>query len=133
MAPNQAAFLAARSPRRRARRPADTAGPAAPALVAAGFDDVALTLTLTFDQAVDASAMVGNAVVVDDAAGTGTQYAAIEPAAAPSPTTVEVAMTEVQAATGAGVRLTAGAGNGIVAADGGAAWAGVSGLELPFP
>ena len=105
----------------------------APALVAAGFDDVGLTLTLTFDRAVDASGLVGNVVVVDDAAGTGVQYAAIEPATVLSPTAIEVAMTEVQAATGTGVRLTAGPTNGIVAAAGGAAWAGAAALELPFP
>ena len=107
--------------------------PSPVALVAAGFDDIALRLTLTFDRAVDASGLVGNAVVVDDPVGTGMRYEAIGAVTVLTPASFEVGMTDVQGATGTGVRLTAGPANGIVAADGGAVWAGVTGLELPFP
>ena len=121
--------------RRRRLRGAAARRPAPPGplvLVSASFDDVNLALTLTFDRAVDASGMVGNAVVVDDAAGTGLRYEAIAGVTVVTPETVALGMADFAAATGTGVRLTATSANGIVAAGDGAAWAGVTGLELPF-
>jgi hypothetical protein len=49
------------------------------------------------------------------------------------PSTVEVGMFEVQAQAFPDTRLSATAPTGIVEADGGEAWPGVSGLLLPFP
>ena len=47
--------------------------------------------------------------------------------------TIEVTLEFASDYFGPGTLLTAGAGTGIVAADDGGAWAGVAGLELPFP
>jgi hypothetical protein len=49
------------------------------------------------------------------------------------PTTVQVLLEGTTDYDGPGVILTAAAANGIVAADGGAAWAGVTDLPLPLP
>ena len=46
---------------------------------------------------------------------------------------VRVLLSGTEEYAGPGVVLTAAAGNGIVAADGGVAWAGVADLSLPFP
>ena len=50
-----------------------------------------------------------------------------------NPTTVRVALNAIGGAMTPGVHLTAGAANGIVAADDGGAWAGVVELALPWP
>jgi hypothetical protein len=49
------------------------------------------------------------------------------------PAGIRVNLEFVEDIGGAGVVLTAGAGNGIVAVGDGAAWAGASDVELPFP
>ena len=49
------------------------------------------------------------------------------------PASVLVPLDEDGEFVGTGVRLTVTAGNGIVAVDDGAAWAGVTDVELPFP
>jgi hypothetical protein len=46
---------------------------------------------------------------------------------------VRIGLAEIGASMGPGVTLTANAGAGIIAADGGAPWAGVTDVELPFP
>ena len=49
-----------------------------------------------------------------------------------NPTTVQVPLDRIGDSSESGVHLFVSAGNGIVAASDGAAWAGVSDLELPF-
>ena len=62
----------------------------------------------------------------------GFSYVGFGPPTVLDPVTVRLAMTGVDDYAGPGVVLSAAAGNGIVAADGGLPWAGVSGVELPL-
>ena len=125
--------------------------PAAPrlTLVSAACDE-SPSLTLVFDRPVDVSAInvslfrvddgalgftyVGYdaPIVVDDGA-LGFTYVGYDAPIVVSPTTVQILLTGVGEYAGAGVTLTAPANTGLVAADGGAAWPGVTGLALPFP
>src|SRR5689334_8286041 len=106
-----------------------------PVLVAAAFDAGTLTLSLTFDRAVDASALVPGEIVVAD--GPGDDVYADAGAAVPvSPVQIAVPMMQTAAVGGPDVRLTVGAASGVIT-DGGtipaSEWAGVSDLLLPFP
>jgi hypothetical protein len=107
--------------------------PAAPqlALVTATCDD-APALTLTFDRPVDVSAL-DVALIRVDIGVMGFTYVGHDAPIVTSPTTLQILLTGVEEYAGAGVILTAPANTGIVAAGGGAAWPGVSGLSLPFP
>jgi hypothetical protein len=69
---------------------------------------------------------------VDDAV-LGFTYVGYDAAIVVGPTTVQILLSGIEEYAGPGVILTAAAGNGIVAADGGLAWAGVTDLSLPFP
>jgi hypothetical protein len=103
--------------------------PSAPVLVAATFSG---TLGLTFDRAVSISGFVPFLVVVFDG-NDGLEYGGTAEATQPGgPNTVEIGMIENGEYPGTGVLLTVTSGAGIVAAEGGAAWAGVTGLGLPF-
>ena len=102
-------------------------------LVSAAYDNDSVTLTLTFDRAIDIAGLVGGDVIVNDADITGNLYEATGPATLTSPTTVRIELNGVGEATGTGVRLSAGSANGIVAEDDGGTWAGVADVELPFP
>ena len=117
---------------RRKRRSVETATPApvGPTLVAAAYGGA--ELVLTFDRPVDASAVDGAAIVVDDAPVVGVRYDATGGATMDGPTVVRLGLGEIGAATGSDTTLTAGPTNGIVAVDGGAAWAGVVDVALPF-
>ena len=106
------------------------APPAAPTLVAASCDE-APTLTLVFDRPVDVSGIDVEAIRVDYAS-LGFSYVGFGEPTVLDPVTVRLAMTGVEEYTGPGIVLSAAAGNGIVAADGGLPWAGVAGVELPF-
>ena len=107
--------------------------PAAPrlALVSAACDE-SPSLTLVFDRPVDVSAINVSLFRVDDGP-LGFTYVGYETPVVVSPTTVRILLTGVGEYAGAGVTLTAPANTGLVAADGGAAWPGVTGLALPFP
>jgi hypothetical protein len=63
----------------------------------------------------------------------GQRYDAAGPATLFTPQTVQVPLVSGVLYFGAGTRLSAPATTGIVAADDGGAWAGVSNLVLPFP
>jgi hypothetical protein len=86
---------------------------------------------LTFDRPVDIAGIVPSAIVVNDAITAGGRYAGYA-AALSAPATVEVSLEFVEAISGTEIRLDAGPGTGIVAADDGAAWAGAD-VVLPFP
>jgi hypothetical protein len=99
--------------------------------VSAVCDD-APALTLAIDRPVDVSAMDVSLIRVDNGV-LGFSYVGYETPVRVGPTIVQILLTGVDDYTGPGMILTAGAGNGIVPADGhGAAWAGVSGLLLPY-
>ena len=108
-------------------------GPAALNLVSAAFDDVAQTLTLAFDRAIEVSGMDGAAIVIDDPVFSGLRFDATGGPELLGAETVRITLVAIGDPGGSSVRMTAGAGNGIVALDDPGAWAGVTDLELPWP
>ena len=126
------------SPYRKRRRPAkhqpSPAPPpvSAPVLVAAAWDVASNVVTLTFDRAVDPSGMGPEVVTIFDGVQ-GFEYHSNNDVSQPNANTVQVVALEFGEFEGTGRHLTAAAPTGIVAVDGGVAWAGVVDLELPFP
>jgi hypothetical protein len=107
-------------------------GPTAPVLVSAAFSlDDGAVLTLGFDRAVAIVGFDPAAIGVADGPGESF-YDGSGGATLSGANTVVVGLIYLYAASGDDVELTATAGNGIVAVDGGVAWAGASGLVLPF-
>ena len=88
---------------------------------------------LTFDRAIDASGVVGSAIVVDDGGDTGYRFVSNGASSMLDPQTVRLELVGVEPTSSTTTTLDASAGNGIVAVDDGGAWNGVSGLPLPFP
>ena len=102
-------------------------------LESAVFDNDTVTVTLTFDRAIDiAGIVVGGDIIVNDAAVTGNLYEAYGATLA-APNIVSVNLQVVGEPTGALTTLTASAATGIVAVDDGGTWAGTTNTELPFP
>ena len=130
---NNPPFTAATPRVRRKRRQPTSSPPAALVLVAAVYDKDAYTLTLTFDRPISIADYDGDAITVNDDAQMGLSFDATGSAAVTSPDTAVLGLVEVGPSTGSGQTLTASAGTGIVAADDGGTWAGVSALSLPFP
>jgi hypothetical protein len=119
--------------RRKTRAHQGTTSPPAPLTLVAATYEAGLTLTLTFDRAVDVSAFDGAAVIVDDALETGLRYDGTGGAALAGPASIVVTLVALGDPTGTAVTLDASAANGIVAADDGGVWEGAAGLSLPFP
>ena len=121
-----------RKRRAKARAASEQRPPAAaPVLVSASFEASELLLTLVFDRAVTiGGAFEGTSVAVRDGdnlfdgAGGVIQL---------DPVTITVGMVLQDVQPGTGTTLTATDATGIVAATGGAAWAGATDLELPYP
>jgi len=108
--------------------------PTALTLVAAEYNhDDSPVLVLTFDRAVDIAGLDGSQMIVDDGFDLGLKFIATGPATLDAPGVLRIGLTDDGDATVPGTVLTAGAGNGIIAADDAAAWAGVADLGLPFP
>ena len=116
---------------RRRRRPKRET--AALVLVAAAYDDVALTLTLTFDRAIDIAGLAAGAVVVHDGNILGYVFAGQGPGLLVDPATVRIALAEGEPWSSNETVFSATAGTGIVAVDDAGEWAGVTDVELPFP
>ena len=72
-------------------------------------------------------------IVVNDGDLSATRWQGIAPATLIGPASVEIQLAEIEPIGAGDVRLTASAGNGIVAVDDGGTWGGVSALSLPFP
>jgi hypothetical protein len=121
-----------RKPRANRRPPAPA--PAALTLVSATYD-AGLEVVLTFDRAVDVAGFDGTQVIVDDPVIVGNRFDGTGGATLLDPVTVRVELVGIGDPTGTVPALTATAATGIVAAAPplGGAWAGVTGLELPFP
>jgi hypothetical protein len=107
-----------------------------PVLVAASYDVLTPSLTLTFDRPVDLAGEGGvlnaETITVHDGIN-GIEQLNTPDAAGAGTTTLVVTLFPNAAWAGEGVTLSAGAGTGIVAADDSTPWAGVTSLELPFP
>ena len=109
-----------------------TPPPAALTLVAATYEEV-VSVSLTFDRAIDIGALAGGQITVDDGAVAGILYAATGVATLTDPQTVRIELSEIGLSSGPGTQLNASAASGIVAVDDGGTWGGVADLELPFP
>jgi hypothetical protein len=125
-------FIPAKPRRRRKRSHTSAVSTAALTLVAATYDGFAPSLRLTFDRAIDIPGFVATEIIVDDGVFGGSKYQGLSGTLI-DPTTIEVSLLDIDAWVSTDVRLTAGAGNGIVAVDDGNAWAGVINLLVPFP
>ena len=106
-----------------------------PVLIAASYDVLIPSLTLTFDRAVALTGEGGGflnpeTITVHDGVNGIEQFNTPDASGAGTMTLV-VSLFSNGPWVGSGVTMTCGAGTGIVDADG-AAWAGVTNLELPF-
>ena len=100
-------------------------------LVAATYEEV-VSVSLTFDRAIDIAGLAGAQITVDDGAVSGILYAATGVATLTDPQTVRIELSEVGVSGDPVTQLTASAGTGIVTVDDGGTWDGVSDVELPF-
>ena len=119
-------------PRRRAKARPATPPPAALVLVS-GMYISAASIRLTFDRAIDIAAIDTTVFVVNDNDDVGEKFEGQNAATLLSLTTVEIDLVPAGGPSGSGITLTASAANGIVAADDGAAWAGVVDFPLNVP
>ena len=88
-------------------------------------------LVLMFDRAIDVAGMVPYQISVFDGPG-GLEWGSTPTVTQLSAESIEVQMIELYAYDGPGVFMNATDETGIVAVDGGEAWAGAAGVELPF-
>jgi hypothetical protein len=89
-------------------------------------------IRLAFDRAIDVSGLVGTQIVIADGSINGLRYDAQGDLTVIDPQTIEIGLVDIESWAGPDVRLTASAASGIVAADDGGTWAGVTNLMLPF-
>src|SRR4051812_46698183 len=119
--------------RRPVRVPPAPPGPVALTLVSATYV-AGMSIELTFDRAIDIDALVGSQITVDDSAPLNIRFVATGAASLAGPAAVLIELEEGESwFGGSGIHLNASAATGIVAADDGGAWAGVTNLALPFP
>jgi hypothetical protein len=118
--------------RRVGRTPRRTVGPM-PVLVSGLYDFAAGSLTLAFDRAINIAGLAGGQITVNDPVIAGARFEATAGATLLGPTTIRLLLADVAGASGNDVTLSATPTNSVVAVDNGAAWAGVTDLELPFP
>jgi len=100
--------------------------------LSASYDNVALTLTLSFDRAIDISGFQGGAIEVDDGTFNMELYTGDKGAVLLDDQTMQCPIYQQTDSSDPGVTLSVGGGNGIVAVDGSGEWAGCSELSLPF-
>ena len=116
-----------------ARAASEQTPPVGPlALVAAEYQP-SQWVRLTFDRAIDIAGLDATQVLVNDGTDTGSAWQGTGGGTLVSPTTVEIQVVEIGDSATPDVRLTATDETGIVAVGDGAAWAGVTDLELPVP
>ena len=118
---------------RRVRRPDRAATPTPTLTLTAASYQSGTSVTLTFDRAVDADGLNGTQIVVSDVSGTGDRYVATGTKIQLDPQTLMLGLVVSGSPTQQGVVMNATADTGIVAADDGGTWAGVTNLPLPFP
>ena len=117
--------------RRRRQRKATQPAATPPVLVAASYDSGTL-IELTFDVVIDVSGLVPSAFIVFDGPGS-LEYVGDGAPTVVSPMQILLALSEVGPTGGAAVLLTVQSVNGIVAVEGGAPFAGIAALEMPYP
>ncbi len=120
---------------RRHRKAAKVAPPpvSGPVLVSASYDELGPVVILTFDRAIDITALDPSAFALDDGVIAGTRYVGTDGSMLIDPQTAQVALMPVEASAAPDTRLTVSADSGIIAADASGTWAGVVNLLLPFP
>lgn len=106
--------------------------PAALVLVAASFDPDGPEVYLTFDRAIDISALVVAQFALADGPDGG-QFVGFNAPSLVGPNEVQVLMNRTGDYSGADQLLTVGSTNGIIAVDDGGMWGGVTDLVLPVP
>ena len=116
----------------RKRKRVTATSPVSPLTLVSATYEPGDSVTLTFDRAIDIDALDAAAVVLMDGEYAFGRFVGSAGASLASATTVVVPLTMGEGWLTAGVRLTVSAANGIVASEDGAAWAGVTELELPF-
>jgi hypothetical protein len=107
--------------------------PVALTLVSATYIDAEPSVVLGFDRAIDIGGMEGGVIFVDDGEVNDLLYNGSGGWSLENATTVKIVLLEVETSHGTGILLNAPDQTGIVAVDDGAAWAGATNLELPFP
>ena len=108
--------------------------PGAPLVLVAGFYQADESyVMLSFDRAVDISAIDGSKIRVDDPFDGMCSYLAKGYAQQISDTMIQLGLVEDGPSSASDVVLNVTAGNGIVAVDDGGLWAGVVNQSLPFP
>jgi hypothetical protein len=119
--------------RRAHRKPRMATPPPALTLVSASFStDPGPFVSLVFDRDIEIAENHPEVFAVSDGVA-GTKYIGNPEGGGRTGSSFGLNMDVDGEASGESVLLTVGAGNGIVAADDGAAWSGVTGLELPYP
>jgi hypothetical protein len=128
---NNETFILAKKRVRRKRRQ-NGSSPAALVLVSGVYISAA-AVRLTFDRAIDIGALNSAVLVVNDNDDVGEKFEGQGAGTLLSPTTVEITITPAGGPSGSGITLTASGANGIVAADDGGTWAGVTDFPLSVP
>lgn len=109
------------------------APPPAPLVLLTGvYDSSELTLTLTFDRAIDISAFFATQISVNDPVDTLQIYVTTGGAELIDDTVLELGLDSVGNASGMDVIMQAENDTGIVAVDNDVEWAGAR-VGLPFP
>lgn len=115
---------------RRKRRQAPVAPPPALPLTAVEYHESGW-VRLTFGRAIDIAAMVVGTVVVDDG-DQGYQFVGTGTPTLTGPATVQVPLANHGTTPSLDTTLTVAPCNGVVAADDGGTFAGVSNVVIPF-
>jgi hypothetical protein len=101
-------------------------------LTGASYNSSGLYIVLQFDRAVNSAGLNGTQIRVDDQPD-GSWYLATGTVIVVGPNSIRVLLTLGGSTSGSADLLNAGAGNGIVAANDGGAWAGVTNFALSVP
>jgi hypothetical protein len=107
--------------------------PAALVLTQASYSPSPKVLWLYFDREIDVTAIDGEQIFVNDGDLRLVRMNASGGVLSQGPMVVSLQLVEIEPFEAGGIRLTATAGNGIVAVNDQGAWAGCEHLGLPFP
>jgi hypothetical protein len=125
-------ILIQRRQRRYKPRVATQTTPAPPVLIAADYDSDAVTITLTFDQAINIAGLDGSQVLVNDPVSGFSMYEGTGAGTQVSPVAVKLNLSVTGLSIGSEVFLSASDMTGIIAVAGGKHWSGVEDVALPF-